>query len=152
MSMLSSQDYKEMLNHQCNLTDLFRNHLQVINFELQKARGTIQHLKAVFLSMNQDFCLKSEHLNILLNFIDKSCADDSRITILEENFKKSLTQLYSSGLNQSVSTLTIFPSEILFLILEYLEPKELTIISYTCKEIYSMCQSSKLWKSLSLSR
>ena len=63
-----------------------------------------------------------------------------------------MTQLYSSGLNQSVSTLTIFPSEILFLILEYLEPKELTIISYTCKEIYSMCQSSKLWKSLSLSR
>jgi WD40 repeat protein len=150
--MNTIQDYQELLKNQCNLTDLFRNQLQVTNFELQKARGIIQHLKAVLVSLQSDLNIKSEHLSTLLDFIDKNCGDETRIAILEEHFKKSLSHAYSSCVSCSSSKLSYLSNDVVCMILEYLEPRELTSISYTCKEMYSMCQSSNLWKLLSQSR
>ena len=149
---MNTSDYKELLQHQCNLTDLFRNQLQMTNFELQKARGTIQHLKAVIVSLYSDFDIKSDHLNTLLQFINKNCDDETRIAILDENFKKSLAMAYSSSKSSFLFKLSNLSTDIIFMILEYLEAKELTIFSYTCKDIFSLCQSPKLWTNLSKSR
>lgn len=146
--MQPQRDFQELLKTQCNLTDLYRNQLQLTTYELQKSRGTIQHLRAILISFQSDFNLKSDQMSTILQFLQKSCDDDTRLANLEENFRKSLSAVYLSSYIPANTKLALLPSDVIFLILDYLEPRELTIISYTCKEIYSMCQNTKIWKSL----
>lgn len=145
--MLSQPDYKELLRHQCSLTDLFRNQLQLMNFELHKARGTIQNLHATLISLQHDFDIKSEFLSASLTLAN----DDQRISTLEESFKKDLTLSYLPISSPSPVFLFTLPIEILFMITEYLRGKELTVLSYTCKDVYVLCQSRKLWQALAKS-
>jgi F-box and WD-40 domain protein 1/11 len=122
----------------------------VTSSELKKARNTIQNLRALLVSFTSDFQIKSAEFQPFLDFIHQNCEDDKRLADLEDTFKRSLTNLYTS----CPYNLSIFqiPSDLIFMVMEFLGVRELTVFSYTCKEIYSMCQAQKLWKNLGFSR
>ena len=138
--------FSDQLHSQCNLTDLYRSQLQVTTSELKKARNTIQNLRALLITFTSDFQIKSPEFQPYLDLICQNSDDDQHIRDLEEDFKRNLTSLHqTSPCKVSIFTL---PNDLIYLILEFLPGRELTVFSQTCKEIYSMCQSAKLWKSL----
>lgn len=142
--------YSVLLRTQSELTDLYRNQLHVVNYELKKARNTIHNLRALLVSFTSDFQIKSPEFQPFLDFINQNCDDDKRLADLDDCFKNAITRLYT----ECICTSSIFnlPNDIIFIILEFLGVKELSVLSCTCKEIYSMCQNSKLWSQLARSR
>ena len=142
--------YSALLRTQCDLTDLYRNQLHVVNYELKKARNTIHNLRALLVSFTSDFQIKSPEFQPFLDFINQNCEDDKRLADLEDSFKSSITRVYTECICSS--SLSQLPSDLILVIIEFLGVKELTVFSYTCKEIYSMCQSSKIWRKLARSR
>lgn len=142
--------YSDQLNTQCNLTDLYRSQLKLTTSELKKARNTIQNLKALLISFTSDFQIKTPDFQPYLDLLCESHLDDSQLQAIEEDFKRNLSTLSQSS-SGKVSIFTL-PNDLIYLISEFLPARELTVFSQTCKEIFSMCQSAKLWRSLARCR
>jgi WD40 repeat protein len=149
---MNSTDYHELFEAQCHLTDLYRNQLQSVTYELHKSRATIQHLRAILVSLTSDLNLKSEHLQTLFSFLDKCSDDDQRISSLSSSFKASLSSSHPLSQSPSSSSLCSLPSALLLIILQFLLPRDLSFLSYTCKDLSSLCNSPSLWSSLSCFR
>lgn len=149
--MNKQPNLSQQLEYQCSLTDLFRRELELKNFELRKSQHNIQLLKGILTGIKQDLNLKPEQFDYLFGYIFKEEEEcENRIANQKETFKENLQQV--SKTQNSFDYWPRLPGDIMHIVIEFLEFKELGILSCVNKELNHLCANSSLWKDLYFKR
>ncbi|CAG9323625.1 unnamed protein product [Blepharisma stoltei] len=149
--MKKGQDLHQLLENQCNLTDLFRRELELKNFELRKAYHNIQLLKGILVTIKQDLNLKPEQFEYLFGHIFKEEEEcENRIANQKEIFRENLQNVTHS--QNSFQFWPKLPGDVMNLVIEFLEFKELATLACVNKELNAICKNNMLWKKLYIGR
>lgn len=101
---------------------------------------------------NGDFALEANFPGTRVEHRSSPSQPEPSIPLHPLGIKPLGNQFLASGPNarESAGALQALPDEILAIFLEYLDPRSLRLLGYTCKFLYAFCTSDDLWKALFL--
>lgn len=144
----SLSDLHRTLRNQAELIEYYRRTLQMKDWELRKANSHITLLKGVLSILRQDLNIKSDQFDYIFSHLNREEQEDAiRRAEQEERFR----QVISSSCPHILHRFDYFkdlPEPVMLMVMEYLDYKDITILSCVSKEMHSLCSNSKIWQTL----
>ena len=141
-------DLQKTIRNQTELIEYYRRTLQMKDWELKKANNHITLLKGVLSVLRQDLNIKSEQFDYIFSNLNR---DEQENAIRRAEQEERFRQVINSSCPHIVHRFDYFkdlPETVILLVMEYLDYKDITILSCVSTEMHQLCNNLRIWETL----